>query len=97
MTVSLCLLLAVWPRIGVAQSKEFRHVEVGALAGFLDLNTINGEKPLTLGLRAGYRVNTDSQTEPSSQTTAGHGPNRRSMLALQSSSGRRPSPPYAST
>ena len=57
-TVSLCLLLAFWPRIGVAQSKEFRHVEVGALAGFLDLNTINGEKPLTLGLRAGYRVNT---------------------------------------
>lgn len=54
----ICLLVVLWPTICLAQSDDFPHVEVGVLVGWIDLNTIVGEKPIALGLRGGYRVNT---------------------------------------
>lgn len=53
----MCLLLVFCPRIAPAQSNDSRF-EVGALVGAIDLRTSVQEKPVTLGLRGGYRVNT---------------------------------------
>ena len=51
------LLLISSPRIARAQSNDAR-VEIGALVGAIDFRESVHEKPLALGLRAGYRVNT---------------------------------------
>ena len=53
----LSLVLTICPRTSRAQSNDAR-VEIGALVGAIDLRDSVYEKPLELGLRAGYRVNT---------------------------------------
>jgi len=49
--------MTLWPRPAPAQAQATDHFEIGALVGALDLRESVGEKPLTVGLRGGYRFN----------------------------------------
>jgi hypothetical protein len=54
--VWLALVLVIaWPDVGSAQPAPERHIEIGPFVGALDLRTSVGEKPIAVGLRAGYR------------------------------------------
>lgn len=54
--VILTVVVSVVPALAHARTPNEHPIEVGAFLGALDVRDSQGEKPLTLGLRGGYRL-----------------------------------------